>query len=68
MSSGWTKQEVANKIDHEGGLVETLMWGLSSKDIADDLLARAWKELEDLNLRAVFARIEILLPEPGEDE
>lgn len=64
---GWTNQEVANKIDHEGGIVETLMWGLRSTDIADDLLAKAWKELEDLNLSAVFARIQILLPEPGDD-
>ena len=65
---GLTNQDVANKIDWEGGIVETLMWGLRSEDIEDDLLAKAWKELEDLDLRKVFARIEMLLPEPGEEE
>lgn len=62
----WSKQEVANKVDSEGGIIDALVWGLSAEDIADPELADAWRELETIEL--IIERVRSLLPEPGDDE
>lgn len=72
MSSYETRQELANKIDYEGGIEEMLHYGLRDSDLPkDDIelrgsfddMIRAWEEFD------MFARrFTALLPEPGEDD
>lgn len=63
--SKWTKQEVANKVDWEGGVISAIMWGLQAEDIEDSELSVAWHEAEELI--PVIRRIQNLLPEPKDD-
>lgn len=70
MSEGlWTNQEVANKIDWEGGTEEALRWGIRWTAIADKDLAREWRRLEELfaSFEDQRERVQRLLPEPGDD-
>lgn len=63
----WTNQEVANKVDWEGGIIEALYWGLRSDDIADPDLSAAWAELET-TVPPILDRIRNLLPEPRDED
>ena len=71
MSSYESRQELANKIDHEGGLEDFLHYGFDTADVpeGDD-------ELEDLantmmtrwrEYREAAGYFENALPEPGGD-
>lgn len=68
----WTAQELANKIDWEGGTVKAIAgYGLSSSLLPDDCpeaVVTAWKGLETF-VQAWADTIDDWLPEPGvEDE
>lgn len=61
-------QELSNKIDHEGGIVATLDYGVTFEDISDPQVQELWKEVQELyfsRLRPQLDRIRELLPEPG---
>lgn len=44
-----TRQEVADRVDHEGGLYEALVYGLKTKDMPsdDDDLIVAWRQMHN---------------------
>ena len=48
MEEKWTVQEVRDKVDWEGGIFETLRWGLSANRIKDPKLAALWEKLEEV--------------------
>ena len=65
----WTNEEVATKIDWEGGAEEGLRWGIRHTMIQDELLSHEWRVLEEKF--ALYEdqrdRVMALLPEPGYD-
>lgn len=61
MSEKWSKEEVANKVDWEGGLLDALYWGIRADMIEDQELAEAWAELE--KTMPVFDKVRSLLPD-----
>lgn len=66
------RQEVAGKIDWEGGILSSLDYGLTDEDMpeGDTELREAWAELMAAfsYVRSARQRVEMLLPEPGEEE
>lgn len=60
-----TPQELANKIDWEGGILEALEYGIHAKDIQDDVIANAWRDMEIhwLEFEKYIRYVESLLPE-----
>lgn len=66
MESKWTLQEIADKADSEGGIVELMLWGLSANMIEDDTLYHLWTQLE--TMRGLLRAIGGMLPEPGDGE
>ena len=70
MNETWTKQEIANKIDWEGGLDETLRWGLKIDHMPDQELRLAFSDAFNAfrEFEAAGDRFMELLPEPGEEE
>lgn len=66
------RQEVAGKIDWEGGILESLDYGLTEEDMpeGDTELREAWAELMAAftYVRAARRRVSILLPEPVGEE
>jgi hypothetical protein len=64
------RADVAAKIEWEGGIWETLEYGLAYTDMpeGDDALASAWAALQAAfgQARHLAREVEKLLPEPGE--
>lgn len=61
-----TLEDLAAKIDWEGGIVDTLDCGLRSTDIADPQAAAIWAELEriyDNQMYPLMERLHELLPD-----
>ncbi len=64
-----SRQDLANKADYEGGILEMLFgYGLSVDDVPEDD-----QELRDaiaacLTIKPALDHLESLLPEPGDDE
>ena len=66
MPEQWSKSEVAAKVEWEGGVVQTMMWGLTADMIADHDLAAAWAKVEAV--MPTIHEIYNLLPDSLEDE
>lgn len=66
MSDKMTKQDVADKVDWEGGIPQAMFWGLKSEDIGDEELRKAWAEAEPFLEK--LAAIDALLPEVEPDD
>jgi len=48
MGRGYNKEELVSKIEWEGGIPETLEYGVTADDIDDPELAKAWTQLEQM--------------------
>lgn len=69
MSRYASRQELANKIDYEGGLCEAAFgYGIDADDMpeGDTELFEAWKRLDAC--RPVIDAVSKLLPDPGPDD
>jgi len=66
MPEQWSKSEVARKMDWEGGVIETMRWGLSPDMIADHDLAAAWAKV--YAILPLIDEIYNLIPDSPEDE
>lgn len=67
------RQELANKIDHEGGIYDMLIgYGLTIEDLPEDdkALIAALSQVKILQpgFEGAVERLKRLLPEPGEDQ
>lgn len=62
----YTKQELANKIDWEGGIIAALEYRITHGEIEDEEIAKLWEQLEQF--LPIMDQIYALLPEPGLDE
>jgi hypothetical protein len=60
-SEKWSIEEVRNKIEWEGGILDTLFWGLRADIIADEELSSLWAELE--KIEPLIRRIEAIIYE-----
>jgi hypothetical protein len=67
-----SRQALANKIDWEGGLMDSLDYGITTADMppGDDELIAAWTALEASykETARLGEVVGYLLPEPGEDD
>lgn len=66
MPEQWTKHEVANKVEWEGGVIQAMMWGITPDMIADHDLAAAWAKVHAV--LPTIHEIYNLLPDSPEDE
>ena len=66
MEEKWTNEEVKDKMEWEGGVIDLLRWGLLSEQIADPVLADLWAQLE--KLEPVIDAIEDVLSSVDVDE
>lgn len=62
-------QELANKIDWEGGFYGALQYGIDPRYIQDKEMRELWVELQARfgMCEAIVEKIRNLLPEPGDD-
>jgi hypothetical protein len=67
-----SRKHLANKIDWEGGLMESLDYGIRSEDMpdGDTELTEAWQLLETSYWATaqLARRVQALLPEPGDPD
>ena len=57
----WTTAAVKSKVEWEGGILDTLYWGLMSNDIEDGPLKELWAKLEQAE--PIFNAINRILDE-----
>ena len=48
MSKRWTTEALRNKVNWEGGVFDTIVYGIDSDDIEDPTIASLWSEAQDL--------------------
>ena len=62
-----TRDELAHKVEWEGGAFEALRYGIRSRDIDDPEVAALWREMETLyeRISPVAWRIDSLLERAG---
>lgn len=67
MTDGWTPEEIADKMDHEGGMEELLRWGFRAEMVDDNYpeLKTDMYALEELFWEYEDLRESINLPDPG---
>ena len=65
----WTKQEIADKVDSEGGWASFMQWGgIGEDDVPIEIRSKwveviwAWKDFDD-----AVQRLQAELPEPNYD-
>jgi hypothetical protein len=68
MPDKMTEDQFAAKVEHEGGILEALQYGLRASDLKDpnSELGKAWAELQRVytdELTAAIHAVEALLPD-----